>query len=99
MSHLERHLEKIVAEVRKRVPEAELEATEERLPRWSIANRAAWLEYNVNGKLMIRGTKGGGSTVSVKHKRDESAADAAETITELLVQPVAPVEEGAERPV
>jgi hypothetical protein len=99
MSHLERHLEKIVAEVRKRVPEAELEATEERLPRWSIANRAAWLEYSVSGKLLISGTKGGGSTVTVKHKRDESAAEAAATITELLVEPVAQVEEEAERPV
>lgn len=95
----ERHVEKIVAHVQKRVPEADLEATDERLPRWILANRSAWLEYDGTGRLMISGTKGGGSTVTRRHRRDDSASHAADLIEELLVEPTRPVEQGAERPV
>ena len=95
----ERHVEKIIAHVHKRVPEADLEATDERLPRWSLANRKAWLEYDQTGRILISGTKGGGSTVTRRHRRDDSAADAAELIEKLLVEPVPSVEQGAERPV
>lgn len=95
----EAHVEKIVEHVHKRVPEAALEATEERLPRWKLANRRAWLEYDPAGKLLISGTKGGGSTVTRRHRRNQSASDAAALIEELLVAPVRAVEEGVDRPV
>jgi len=95
----ERHVEKIVEHVHKRVPEADVEATDERLPRWQLANRRAWLEYDAAGKLLISGTKGGGSVVTRRHRRDDSASDAAAIVEELLVEPVVPVEQGAERPV
>lgn len=58
------HLGKVVKRVGKRVPEAELGTTEERLPRWSFAKRSAWLEYNADGTLLLRGSKGGESTVT-----------------------------------
>ncbi len=87
-------IERIVAHVHKRVPEARLEATEERLPRWKLANRSAWLEYDPAGKLLISGTKGGGPTVTRKHRRDRGASDAAATVEELLVEPIEPVEGG-----
>jgi hypothetical protein len=87
MSSSVRHVEKIIEGVHKRVPEADLEATEERLPRWRLANRRAWLEYDSDGRLLISGTKGGGSTVTHRHRRDESAAEAADVIEELLIEP------------
>ncbi len=93
------HFDKIVEQVHKRVPEAKVETTDENLPRWMLANRAAWLEYDTDGKLLLSGTKGGGSTVTRKHKNDETASDAAAVIAELLLEPVKPVEEGAERPI
>jgi hypothetical protein len=95
----ERHVEKIIAHIQKRVPEADLEATDERLPRWILANRSAWLEYDRTGRLMISGTKGGGSTVTRRHRRDASASHAADVIEELLVEPIRTAERGAERPV
>jgi hypothetical protein len=73
--------------------------TEEKLPRWKLANRTVWLEYDSNQKLLISGTKGGGSTVTLKHKRDDAASDDATKVTELLIEPVELVEEGAERPI
>jgi hypothetical protein len=87
------HIEKIVEHVHRRVPEARLEATEERLPRWKLANRRAWLEYDPAGKLLISGTKGG-TTVTRRHRHNQSASDAAATIEELLIEPVESVEGG-----
>lgn len=84
-----RYVERIVEQVHKRVPEAKLEMTDERLPRWNLANRVAWLEYDPTGKLLMSGTTGDGSTVSRRHKRDESASDTAEIIAEYLVEPAA----------
>lgn len=89
---------KIVRKVRKHVPDAIVEMTDQRLPRWKLANRAAWLEYDSDGDLLVSGTKGGGSTLTRKHKRKDTASDTAATVTEFLVEPVEPVEQGAERP-
>ncbi len=87
-----RYVERIVEQVHKRVPDAKVEMTDERLPRWNLANRVAWLEYDSAGKLLLSGTKGGGPTVSRRHKRDESASDTAEIIAEYLVEPIDPQE-------
>ena len=92
--------DKIVEKVHKRIPYARVEMTDERLPRWHVANRAAWLEYDTDANhLLVSGTKSGGSTVTRKHKLDDPASEIAVVIVELLMEPVKPVEQGAERPV
>ena len=81
-----RYVERIVEQVHKRVPQAKVEMTEARLPRWNLANRTAWLEYDAAGRLLLSGTKGDGPPVSQRHKRDQSAADTAEIIADYLVE-------------
>jgi hypothetical protein len=85
------HLDKIIRRVAKRVPEAKLEVTDERLPRWKFTNRAAWLEYDHDGKLLVTAARGGGPTIKRKHKRDTAAATA-DVVVELLVTPIESVE-------
>jgi hypothetical protein len=85
-------LDKVVEKVHKRVPDATVDATDERLPRWKLANRAAWLEYDVKGNLLISGTMGAGSTTSRKHRRDDSASDTAAVVAEFLVAPIKTIE-------
>lgn len=82
------HLNKIVKRVGKRVPEAKLGTTDESLPSWSLANRTAWLEFGLDGTLLLRGTQGGGSTITRKQEHHDSASDTADVIAEFLVEPL-----------